>query len=395
MAAPITPEDLYRFRWIDHVRLAPDGERVAYQVGWADATSRQNRSRIVVRRLLDPEPIEPTGGALRDHSPEWSPDGRKLAFLSKVGASDQLFVLDLTTGAPARQVTTLPEGVSSPLWSPDGARIAFTGGVLSDPDAVVDDPRLPEGREQVRRPPLARVVRRLDYKHDGQGYVDGRYRHLFAVSAVGGDVGRLVGLWGVARTGSGPRCVTLNFGRAVGDSVISDVRAGHAARICWSTGGDRVYFLASGPGVTAGQAVALDGNVRDEAGGQRRIYDFDVASGVLAFCASDPDHPGELYMLTNGAEARVTDLNPWLHDRYVAQPEQHHFDAPDGWRLEGWVLKPPGYDPNRLHPAVLEIHGGPHGQYGWSFFHELQILAGMGFVVFYMNPRGSDGYGER
>src|SRR6266566_3911894 len=153
MAAPITPEDLYRFRWIDHVRLAPDGERVAYQVGWADATSRQNRSRIVVRRLLDPEPIEPTGGALRDHSPE---------------------------------------------WSPDGARIAFTGGVLSDPEAVVDDPRLPEGREQVRRPPVARVVRRLDYKHDGQGYVDGRYRHLFAVSAVGGDANQLTsGSWDV------------------------------------------------------------------------------------------------------------------------------------------------------------------------------------------------------
>src|SRR5437879_13807605 len=43
----------------------------------------------------------------------------------------------------------------------------------------------------------------------------------------------------------------------------------------------------------------------------------------------------------------------------------------------------------------MEIHGGPHGQYGWSFFHELQILAGQGYVVFYMNPRGSDGYGER
>ena len=52
MAAPITPEDLYRFRWIDHVRLSPDGERVAYQVAWADSNSRQNRSRIVVRRLL-------------------------------------------------------------------------------------------------------------------------------------------------------------------------------------------------------------------------------------------------------------------------------------------------------------------------------------------------------
>src|SRR5947209_5860298 len=151
MAAPITPEDLYRFRWIDHVRLSPDGERVAYQVAWADSNSRQNRSRIVVRRLLDPEPIEPTAGVLRDHSPEWSPDGRKLAFVSKVGAADQLFVIDLAVGGPAQQLTSVPEGVSRPQWSPDGTRLAFVGVVVSDPDAVVDDPRPPEGREQLRR----------------------------------------------------------------------------------------------------------------------------------------------------------------------------------------------------------------------------------------------------
>src|SRR5215467_565716 len=100
-------------------------------------------------------------------------------------------------------------------------------------------------------------------------------------------------------------------------------------------------------------------------------------------------------MMTRGAEARVTDLNPWLHDRYLAEPEQRFFTAPDGWRLEGWVLKPPDFNPGRLYPTVMEIHGGPHAQYGWSFFHGLQILAGMGYVVFYMNPRGSDGYGER
>ena len=191
MAAPITPEDLYRFRWIDHVRLSPDGERVAYQVAWADSNSRQNRSRIVVRRLLDPEPIEPTAGVLRDHSPEWSPDGRKLAFVSKVGAADQLFVIDLAVGGPAQQLTSVPEGVSRPQWSPDGTRLAFVGVVVSDPDAVVDDPRPPEGREQLRRAPVARVVRRLDYKHDGYGYVDGRYHHVFAVSATGGEAKQL------------------------------------------------------------------------------------------------------------------------------------------------------------------------------------------------------------
>src|SRR5438270_115392 len=196
-------------------------------------------------------------------------------------------------------------------------------------------------------------------------------------------------------TAGGARCLTADFDLAVNDSVINDMRAGHATRICWTAEGDRIYFLASGPGVTGVHSVDLEGSVREEAGGRRRIYDFDVASGVLTFCASDTSGPGELYMLTHGAEARVTDLNPWLHDRYVAEPEQHHFTAPDGWKLEGWVLKPPGHDPNRVYPTVLEIHGGPHAQYGWSFFHELQVLVGMGFVVFYMNPRGSDGYGER
>src|SRR2546421_113286 len=198
MAAPLTFDDLYRFRWIDHVRLSRDGERVAYQVGWADASSRQNRSRIVVRRLLDPEPIGVTGGAQRDHSPEWAPDGRKLAFLSKSGAADQLFVLDITTGGTAQQLSAVPEGASAPNWSPDGSRVAFIGTVQSDPEAVVDDPRPPEGREQLRRPPVARVVRRLDYKHDGLGYVDGRYHHLFVVSVSGGEAKQLTsGAWDV------------------------------------------------------------------------------------------------------------------------------------------------------------------------------------------------------
>ena len=473
MPAPLRPEDIYHFRWIDHVRLSPDGERVAYQLGWADAESRSNRNRIVVRRVLDPEPVEATAGARRDHSPEWSPDGKRLAFASKHGPVDQIFVLDLPGSEPA-QISSVPEGAASPAWSPDGSHVAFIGTVLTDAASVVDDPRPPEGGDQLRRTPVARVARTLDYKHDGSGFVDGRHQHVFVVGAAGGDAtqltngpwsvggmdwspdgtrmavignadadadlhreshlysvdftgamdtvvtgfdltapkwsprgdliayvalaneepGQLEKVWVVPATGGQARCLTTGLDLAVGDSLVTDMRAGHGVRICWSSAGDRLFFTASGPGVTGLYSVDLDGNVRAEVGGQRRIFDFDVMGGVIAFCASDTNDPGELHVVMQGAEARLTDLNPWLRDRYIAQPEELSFTAPDGWVLQGWLLKPPGFDPTRAYPLVMEVHGGPHAEYGWAFFHELQILAGMGYLVFYANPRGSDGYGE-
>jgi len=98
--------------------------------------------------------------------------------------------------------------------------------------------------------------------------------------------------------------------------------------------------------------------------------------------------------MTREGERRLTTSNHFIAGRSLAMPERWEFTAADGWKLEGWLLKPEGFDPGRRWPLVMEIHGGPHGEYSWSFFHEFQVLAGLGYLVFYVNPRGSCGYGE-
>ena len=468
MPAPITAEDLYLFEWIGHVRIHPAGDRVVYEIGWADRDERENRSRLVVHPLAEGAQPEALTPGPHDSAPEWSAGGA-LAFIRKADHRRQVFVIP-AGGGEARQVTAVPEGVGSYRWSPDGSRIAFTTQVLADEDGVVDDPRPPESSEQTRRAPVARIARRLDYKFDGKGYFDGRRSHLFVVDAAGGEPQRLTtGSWDVgafswapdgerlAVTGNADpegdrtieshiyevrldggvrqlvggriveavewspdpdrlafvaplrlegglfdrlwfldvnsgeaRCVTEDLDRSVGDGLITDMRAGHDLPLRWSPDAQRVAFLSTERGRTGVLVVDSAGGVEEPVRGRRRVYDFDWRGDGFTYLASDTDGPGDLF----AGDRRLTQLNGWLRERYVAQPEHLELRAPDGWDLEGWLLKPDGFDPAGQYPLVLEVHGGPHGAYGWAFFHEFQVLAGTGLCVLYLNPRGSDGYGE-
>jgi dipeptidyl aminopeptidase/acylaminoacyl peptidase len=80
-----------------------------------------------------------------------------------------------------------------------------------------------------------------------------------------------------------------------------------------------------------------------------------------------------------------------MKDISISAPAEFSAEAEDGSKVHGWVIRTSGAG---CHPAILEVHGGPHGQYGWAFFHEFQVLAAAGYTVVYSNPRGSKGYGE-
>ncbi len=122
---------------------------------------------------------------------------------------------------------------------------------------------------------------------------------------------------------------------------------------------------------------------------------FHAARGTLAYTRSVPDQPAELAVIRGRKAATLTSLNTDLLDhRTLAQVETVRFPSRlDGQEIEAWIAKPPGFEPGRSYPLILEIHGGPFAAYGPHFSTEVQLYAAAGYVVVYVNPRGSTSYG--
>jgi dipeptidyl aminopeptidase/acylaminoacyl peptidase len=118
----------------------------------------------------------------------------------------------------------------------------------------------------------------------------------------------------------------------------------------------------------------------------------------MAYVGADSSHPEELFVaaMDGGAEKPVTAFNRALaQEVQLVSAERILYPSKDGTRIEGWVLKPRGYDPALSWPLILTIHGGPHGAFGNDFSFEHQLLAAQGYLAVYTNPRGSTGYGEK
>ncbi len=114
------------------------------------------------------------------------------------------------------------------------------------------------------------------------------------------------------------------------------------------------------------------------------------------FVLSTPDHPGRIFLKKGGKFELLVDPNKeFVSSRHIAIPEKIEWKGFGNDKIEGWILKPINFSEKKKYPLIVEIHGGPHAQYGNSFFHEFQVLAAKGYVVFYSNTHGSTGYGEK
>lgn len=194
MPRPMTPDDLTRLRFASDARISPDGRRVAFVVTTLDADRDEYRSNIwVVDSAAGGdagapgargEPRRFTTGPGRDTAPRWSPDGRRLAFLSeREGAKKRQLHVVPADGGEAVRLTDLPHGVSDPVWSPDSARIAFVARV----GGWVE----PDSEEERRKSRPFRTITTLKYRLNGEGFIHDRPAHVFVVPAGGGEPRRL------------------------------------------------------------------------------------------------------------------------------------------------------------------------------------------------------------
>lgn len=200
-----------------------------------------------------------------------------------------------------------------------------------------------------------------------------------------------------------PRNLTADFDHDVGSGLTGDnnaPRGGGGSPPIWTADGRSIIGVYAKEGKTnLATFDAANGKLTELTRGNHAVANFrSTADGSkLAYTVSTPTLIGDLYLLDRATlnSRQLTNFNDKLFSGlHLTEPEEVWYQSFDGKKIQAWVQKPPGFDPNKKYPLILNIHGGPHAAYGFIFDHEFQWMAAKGYVVLYPNPRGSTSYGQ-
>lgn len=408
-------------------RWSPDGARIAY----VSKEASEGPAQIYCRWMTSGQTSRLTQLADAPDHLTWSPDGQSIGFVMLVPDSPKplvesppkpkgaewadpprvlrkvlyrhdgkgylkdgfrhVFVVTAEGGTP-RQLTSGNYHHEGPLsWSPDAKTLCCSANRDDDwefapRESEIYSVSLADGA-------LTRLTRRQGPDEHPVVAPDGKSIAWFGYDdrKLGSQVAKL---YVMDRDGKNSREITPRLDRSVAAPV-------------WGADSRGLYFQYDDTGTTKIGYVTLAGEVSELAahlGGVNLGRPYASGSfsadgrGNFAYTQSQPDYPADVAVGKKGAKEirRITRLNDDLFgQRRPGSVEELWFkSSADGRKIQGWIAKPPGFDPARKYPLILEIHGGPFANYGDRFSMEIQLYAAAGYVVLYVNPRGSTGYGD-
>jgi dipeptidyl aminopeptidase/acylaminoacyl peptidase len=419
-------------------RWSPDGKRLAF-LRSAEKDGKPDPAQIFVLDMAGGEARALTDLAKGAGPAVWSPSGRFIAFNSStlpkdsakkeepesdvrvinraayrsngLGYTDYEHVSHIWTvevpavlnePGKASQITQGKYAETSLVWSKDERQIYFISDRVAEP--YYEPPRtdiysVEASGGEIRK--LAHVdgeAKGLSLSPDG--------RRLAFVGAPNGNPERSYDqpdLFVASLTpGAAPRNLTAAYDFDIGGGIGGDQgppRGSFPSLPYWSADGRYIFVTSAERGRSNLKRVdASSGRVESATEGDHDVFAYNATpdGAKAALLISSGVNIGDVFVLNGkSSPTRVTRVNEELLSQLdLSAPEEFSYPSFDGKTIQGFIQKPPHFDGSRKYPLILNIHGGPHAAYGYTFFHEMQWMAAKGYVVLYPNPRGSTTFGQ-
>ena len=399
-------------------RWSPDGTKLLYI-----ATGQPSGMQLWVRFMDgDGGTTQLTRLVEAPTDPEWSPDGAQIAFrmnvptketwnialpaapkgakwtepprivqrlnyrADRVGFTDDgyqhLFVIS-SEGGQARQVTTGNWNHSAARWTPDGKSLLFSS--LRTPDAEGAWRESEIYRADVSAHTISALTTRKGPDNNPIASPDGKliaYTGYDSTDATWKDAN----IYLMNADGSNPHAINVALDRG-------------PQGMMWALDGSGVYYNVEDRGYRNLYFTSVTGQTRQVTTGTQvlSVTDMDKLGNMVGVMstAALPNDIVRFNLKAPGTFTRLTRVNDdVLAGKQLGRTEEIWLTSVDGFRIQGWIVKPPDFDPAKKYPLMLEIHGGPHAMYNGAFNLARQDHVANGFVLLYTNPRGSTGYGS-